>query len=218
MAGESSVVSLGATTPAAVGVFPKVYELLRAEAPSIRVDLMQGRTEDLIPLLADGDIEMIVGRLPPPEADDQFLREVLYTEPLSIFCSSDHAVFSHRKITAKTLQKYKYILPTMSRFVEAEVDVALSKLGLLDLVAVRSSSFPFIRELLHTSDYLTISPHFTLAGDLKRGTVRRVPFDVAAAPRPAGFLLLRNHSLSSAASKVHAVLSDYLRTLGQAGP
>jgi LysR family transcriptional regulator, pca operon transcriptional activator len=213
LAAESSVVSLGATAPAAVGILPQVYELLGAEAPAVRIELTQGRTEDLMPLLTGGDIEMIVGRLPPTEGDDEFMREVLYDEPLSIFCSASHSIFTHRKVTLRTLQKYRYILPTMSRFVESEVDGTLAGLGLLDLVAHRSSSFPFIRELLHTSEYLTVSPHFTLGGDLKRGSIRRVPFRVSEVPRPAGFLLLRDHSLNSAASKVHAVLSDYLRTL-----
>jgi LysR family transcriptional regulator, pca operon transcriptional activator len=212
LAGEARAVSLGATAPAAAGIFPGLYELLKDRAPDIRVELTQGRTEDLLPLLREGAIEMIVGRLPPQEKGDDFVREILYHEPLSMLANSNHVIFSFKKITPTILRQFKYILPTMSRFVEEEIDSTLSEIGILDLVALRSGSFPFMRELLHTSDHLTISPHFTLAGDLKRGTIRKVPFKVPSHPRPAGILMERGYQMSHSASTVHACLTEYLRS------
>ncbi len=210
-AGEASVVSVGATPPAAIGILPDIYEKLRISAPEIHIGLTQGRTEDLLPLLAVGEIEMIIGRLPPPEDVGELVREILYNEPISVLASARHPIFSEPHVDAEVLKKYTYILPTMSQAVEREIDVIASKLSLT--IALRASSLPFLRELLHESDHLTISPHFTMAGDLKRGSIRRVAFDLPSPPRPAGVLIRPEDSMRPAMQAVYSALREYFRDL-----
>ena len=56
-------VALGALPVAAAGILPGTLARLKATYPHIQVRLRQGRTEDLLPLLASGEIDLIVGRL-----------------------------------------------------------------------------------------------------------------------------------------------------------
>jgi len=211
LAGEASVVSVGATPPAAIGILPDIYETLRNTAPEIRISLTQGRTEDLMPLLAAGEIEMIIGRLPPSEDASEFVREILYNEPISVLAGARHPIFEHETIDVETLRQYTYILPTMSRPVEREIDVVATKLSLT--ITLRSSAQPFLRELLHASDHLTISPHFTMAGDLRRGTIRRVAFDLPSPPRPAGLLTRPEDGMRPTTQRVYSALLEYFRSL-----
>jgi DNA-binding transcriptional LysR family regulator len=51
------------------GVLPGTLARLKATDPNIRARLQQGRTEDLLPLLASGEIELIVGRLYAPSQE-----------------------------------------------------------------------------------------------------------------------------------------------------
>ena len=46
--------------------------------------------EDLLPLLASGEIDLIVGRLYEPAVPDGFSREPLWDEPISILARADH--------------------------------------------------------------------------------------------------------------------------------
>ncbi|HVO16091.1 MAG TPA: LysR substrate-binding domain-containing protein [Alphaproteobacteria bacterium] len=211
LAGEASVVSVGATPPAAIGILPNIYETLRHTAPDIRISLTQGRTEDLLPLLAAGEIEMIVGRLPPLEDATEFVREILYDEPLSVLAGAGHPIFSQETVDREILRRYACILPTMSRHVEREIDAVAARLSLT--IALRSIPQPFLRELLHESDHVTISPHFTMAGDLRRGTIRRVDFDLPSPPRPAGLLIRLEDSMRPSTRRVYSVMLDYFRTL-----
>ena len=55
------IVVLGALPVAAAGVLPGVLTRLKAAHPGIRVRLHQGRTEELLPSLASGEIDLIVG-------------------------------------------------------------------------------------------------------------------------------------------------------------
>src|SRR3954463_4472106 len=68
----SGSVALGALPVAAAGVLPGTLARLKATYPHIQVRLQQGRTEDLLPLLASGEIDLIVGRLYETAAADRF--------------------------------------------------------------------------------------------------------------------------------------------------
>jgi LysR family pca operon transcriptional activator len=76
--GDTRVVAVGAMPPAAIGILPDVLGQLRAQAPDIHVHLTQGSMEELAPLLNNGLLDMIVGRVFPSETPDEFVREVLY--------------------------------------------------------------------------------------------------------------------------------------------
>ena len=59
---SGGTIALGALPVAAAGVLPGALARLKITHPDIRIRLQQGRTEDLLPLLASREIDMIVGR------------------------------------------------------------------------------------------------------------------------------------------------------------
>src|SRR4051812_42481542 len=77
-------VALGALPVAAAGVLPGALTQLKAKHPDLRVGMQQGRREELLPPLASGEIDLVVGRLSAPPMPDGFEREALWTEPISI--------------------------------------------------------------------------------------------------------------------------------------
>ncbi len=68
--------ALGALPVAAAGVLTR----LKAAYAALRVRLQQGRTEELLPLLASSELDLIVGRLYDPAVPDGFEREALWTD------------------------------------------------------------------------------------------------------------------------------------------
>ena len=185
------IVALGALPVAAAGVLPGVLTRLKAVHPGIKVRLLQGRTEELLPLLASGDIDLVVGRLYEPAVPDGFEREALWTEPISVLARAEHPVFSSGTVTVEELGRYDLVLPTITQRVGREIEHLLSLLGLDPATALRSSSYGFIREMLHGTDSLSIMPRLLMVGDLLRGTLRVVPLPIPAPDRPAGLILPR---------------------------
>jgi LysR family pca operon transcriptional activator len=104
--------ALGALPVAAAGVLPGVLTRLRALYPAISIRLQQGRTEELLPLLASGEIDLIVGRLYQPVVPDGFVREPLWTEPISILARAGHELFKLDHVTVEDLGRYELVLPT----------------------------------------------------------------------------------------------------------
>ena len=210
-------VAIGTLPVAATGVLPGALTRLTAEHPGIRVRLEQGRTEELLPKLAAGEIDLIVGRLYEPAVPDGFPREPLWEEPISVLARADHPVLSLAEVTPEALRRYDLILPTVSQRVGQEIETLLALLDLAPAASLRSSSYGFIREMLHATDLIAVMPRLMMAGDLLRGTLRVVPLPVPAPPRPAGLILPRDRAMPPGGLAFIACLRAHLAEIGQRG-
>jgi LysR family pca operon transcriptional activator len=210
-------VALGALPVAAAGVLPGALTLLKATNPDLSVRLQQGRTEELLPLLASGEIDLIVGRLYTPAVPDGFERETLWTEPISILARKNHPLFMAGRVSIDALRRYDLVLPTVTQRVGQEIETLLAALGLAPTASLRSSSYGFIREMLHGTDLISVMPRLMMAGDLVRGTLGIVPLPIAAPDRPAGLILPRGRPLPPAGREFVNCLRSYVADLAQRG-
>lgn len=212
----AGTIALGALPVAAVGLLPGVLAMLKASHPLLQVRLVQGRTEELLPLLAVGELDLIVGRLYAPLTPDGFRREALYDEPISVLARADHPIFAGTPELGD-LVRHELVLPTMSQRMGQEIERLLDERGVMPANCLRSSSVGFIRELLHTTDTLTICPRMMMGGDLLRGSMRVVPIVIATAPRPAGVIRPGGRPTTPSAETLVAALRGYLATLSERG-
>jgi LysR family pca operon transcriptional activator len=198
LSGPGGTVALGALPVAAAGVLPGALIRLKLTHPDVKVRLRQGRTEELLPLLASGELDLVVGRLYEPAVPDGFAREPLWTEPISVLARADHPVFAGGPVSVEELHRYDLVLPTVTQRVGQEIEHLLSLLGLVPTASLRSSSYGFIREMLLATDLISIMPRLMMAGDLLRGALRVVPLPIPAPDRPAGLIMPRDRALPPA--------------------
>ena len=182
----AGILSLGALPVAAAGVLPGVLARLKRERPGLRIRLREGRTEELLPLLAAGELDLVVGRLYAPESSDGMIREALWDEPISLLARAGHPILD----AAGPMDGWDLALPTLTQRIGQDIDALLAQLGWDDAGALRTSSYGLIRELLHETDTVALMPRLMMVGDLLRGTLRVVPLPVLAPDRPAGLIVL----------------------------
>ncbi len=209
--------ALGVLPVAASGVLPGALTRMRAAHPQIRVRLEQGRTEELLPLLAAGEIEMIVGRLYEPAAPDGFVREPLWSEPIALLARPGHPILALNEIDSENLRAFDLALPTVSQRVGLEIEWILQKLGLESTVAYRSSSYNFIREMLIGGDFLAIMPSLMMAGDLLRGALELRPLPLPPSQRLAGVIRRAGAAATPAGRAFLDALSGFVGELAQRG-
>lgn len=215
--GQRRALALGVLPVAASGVLPGALTRLKAAEPALRVRLDQGRTEDLLPLLASGELDLVVGRLYEPAAPDVFAREKLWTEPMSILARAGHPLFAGGRADAEALRAYDFVLPTITQRVGLEVERLLAELGLEAATAFRSSSYGFIREMLLGGDCVAIMPKLMMVGDLLRGALKLAPLPIEAPERPAGLIRRREAALSGPAGVFVEILREYVGELAARG-
>ena len=216
--GQAGTIVVGALPSAASGLMPGSLARFRRAHPTMVVRVVHGRSDQLLPQLAAGSLDVVVGRLYEPLTPDDFRREALYDEPISILCRAGHPVLKKRAITAADLTEFDLLLPSLEQRVGQDVERAITALGLEPArPPLRSTSLSFIREMLLGSDALTVLSRMMLAGDLLRKTVRLVPLAIPAPERPAGLITLRHRRRSPGLDALVATLRLYIRELRAAG-
>lgn len=213
---DGGILSIGALPVAAGGVLPGVLRRLRADHPRMKLRLREGRMEELLPLLASGEIDLVVGRLYEPEIPDSFVREALWREPISVLARPGHPVFEG-ETTAQTLARHDLVLPTITQRVGREIDHALALLGFDPVRALRASSYGLIREMLLGADMVAIMPSFLMLGDLERGVLHMAPLPVAAPDRPAGLVQRKDGPRSMTANVFIEALRIYAAEFSRRG-
>jgi LysR family pca operon transcriptional activator len=202
-------VALGAMPGAAAGVLPQVLALLKAAHPHITVRLQQGLTTELVPMLASGELDMIVGSLYEPIVPDGFRREPLWSDSISLLARSGHPIFAET-VSVESLHRYDLVLPTVGQRVGQEVEHLVAKLGLEPTAPLRSNSDAFIREMLCATDSISMMPRLAFLGDVLRGTLRTAPLPIPVPERLAGLMLPRDRTLPPAAQAFVQHLRSYI--------
>ena len=210
-------IALGVLPVAASGVLPGVLARMKALEPDIRIRMEEGRTEDLLPLLAAGEIDLIVGRLYEPALPDTFEREALWTEPMSIIARTDHPIFRNAAVGVEEIGRYDLVLPTVTQRMGQEIEQVLHRLGLDQRASYRTSSAGFIREMLYGGDFLAIMPSLMMVGDVLRGSLRLAPLPIASPERPAGLIWRAGAALPPAVRVFVEVLRAYVEDLARRG-
>jgi LysR family transcriptional regulator, pca operon transcriptional activator len=216
--GSAGTIVVGALPSAASGLMPASLARFRETHPGMVVRVVHGRMDQLLPRLEAGGLDVVVGRLYEPEVPDDFRRQVLYDEPISILCRAGHPALERPNVTLAALARFDFVLPSLEQRIGQDVERAVAALGLETAAPpLRSTSLSFIRELLLGSNTLTILSRMMLAGDLLRQAVRIVPLPVPTPSRPAGLITLRQRKPSPGLDALVAILRTYIGELRKAG-
>ena len=202
---------IGALPTAAAGVMPAVIARLRKDYPGISVRVIEDRYEEQIGSLTLGDIDLVVGRLYPPiHNEHNIVRTELYDEALSVIVGSNHPLASLGEVPAAMLAAYEVSLPIATLRIHAETQVYLECYGVIVSEGTTTTSLTLLRELLISSDLVTVMPRLMLAGDIDRGTLRVVPLVGGPSPRrPAGLMHRADRPLMPAAQTVCRLIAQH---------
>lgn len=215
---RSGAVAVGALPGAAAGLLPVVLAKARKLHPRLKIRIVQGRTEDLLPMMTAGELDMVIGRLYPPRVPDGIKRERLYEEPLAAIARASHPIFRKARPRLADLAAYEFILPTFSQRVGQEIEHVLVDAGLpASPETLRSTSISFIREMLHATDMVTVAARVLLAGDLARGSLRLIPVRLPELDRPAGLMTRHDRPLSRPAEALAALVRASIAEAAAAG-
>jgi LysR family pca operon transcriptional activator len=184
-------IRVGVSPISALGLMPAVIARSTTSALQLSINLIEGRTDQLLPALVKGEIDMVVGRLydqPPP---DGLTQHVLYQEPVSLIAAASHPLSQVATLSAANLAAYPMVLPPVGSPLEKEVLEILEALDLIPMQSLNSTSMGLTRELLIDGNFITVMPRILVAGDIVRGTLRLLPVAFPPVIRPAG-LVYRN--------------------------
>ena len=211
--GQIGSVAVGIFLTAAPVLLPRAIALLKRREPGVSVTIVEGATDELLPMLAIGTLDLVVGRLPDgPDAAD-FTHEVLYEEPMDIVVRADHPLAQRRKLSLADLGEEKWILPPSGTTVRREIEDYFRRESLpMPKNFVVSGSLVTNRQLVLEAGLIGVFSRGLVRGDEDSGLMAVLPLTLPTASRPISITHRSDRALTPAAN----LLCDCLREASQA--
>ena len=108
--GGGGRVVIGASGASASDTVPLAVMKLLERMPQARVKLVEGTTDRLLAQLAQGDLDIVVGRSAPEHHDPAIRFEALYLEPIHLVARPRHPLFALEQPGWPELLSYRWIL------------------------------------------------------------------------------------------------------------
>jgi len=153
-------VRIGAFPHTAATVLPEIIKKLISGKTVWRPRIVDGRADYLLQMLLQGEIDILLGRLPSHVVDAPYFEDLaqrlLYEAPLSVVSSSKHPLAAMKKIDFQELAKWQWILPDMQSTTRVGLMEAFLRRGINPPTpSVESPSFFYSLSVVAQTELLT---------------------------------------------------------------
>lgn len=184
-------VRIGAFPHTAVTVLPDIVKKLISGPTVWRPRIVEGRAEQLLQMLLQGDIDLLLGRLPSRVADapdfDGLAQHVLYEAHLSVVSSRHHPLAGRRKLEFAELAQWPWILPDLQSTTRMALMEAFLRHGLTPPVpTVESPSFLYSLSVVANTELLTCCAQAAALQSHHQTSI--LPITVAKDPMPVSLV------------------------------
>ncbi|OZI78820.1 LysR substrate-binding domain-containing protein [Bordetella genomosp. 2] len=174
--GGGGRVVIGASGASASDTVPLAVIRLLERMPQARVKLVEGTTDRLLAQLAQGELDIVVGRYAPEHHDPAIQSEALYLEPIHLVARPRHPLFALAAPQWADLRAYRWILWPKGTPIRNALDTALEAVGLsAPADAVESNSVTVNLTLINNSDMIGVASHRAALRFSQMNAMRIVP-------------------------------------------
>ncbi|VCU68540.1 HTH-type transcriptional regulator GbpR [Pigmentiphaga humi] len=214
--GGSGQILIGASGASAPDTVPLAMLALLQRMPQARIRMVESTMDNLIGRLANGDLDIVVGRSAPELHDPAIRSETLYAEPIHFVARPGHPLFELSAPDWDEMMRYRWIVWPQGTPIRTTLDAALAEARReIPPDYVESNSATLNVTMLAHSDMVGVASHRAALRLASLNAVRIVPL------RLAGFgsvsMYWRNDALRPAAvDAALACLRDVVEDQGAA--
>ncbi len=176
-------IALGHTTRLTVGVapyfsrrlFPNAVQSLLAEMPQVRLEVIEGHSDELRAALHEGRIDLAFCVLSPSiEADDALERQVTCTERYSVVARNKHPLFARKRIGDRDLAGYPWVVYDLQRTPAMYAELFRERGAAAPDCPVATLSLPLMAALVANTDHLALMPEDFVWPEIAASRLRRI--------------------------------------------
>lgn len=198
--GDQGRVAIGAALSVTPELLPLSLARVKAERPGLSIKVVESTNDRLIPMLENGDLDMVVGRLPVGQEAQGLTCDVLFKEPIRVVARRDHPLSRRRKLTLADLAELDWILPLSGTSLREQVETAFRAAGLtLASNAVESVSVMTNHGLLCASDMIAVMPAQLAQSFQRQGQLKILAIELDWDLGPVGIVQRRRSAVSAGA-------------------
>ena len=157
----SGRVSLGSSATLAIVFLPEVVHAFQQRNPGAEIHVVGGLPSLLLPRLADGSLDLVVGPRPVQPLSQQIDSLPLITTPSVIAVRQGHRLARARSL--KEFTEARWVLNSSASHAESSLHAAFAALSLPGpRIGVRADSFQAAYALIAKSDFVGLMPKYLL--------------------------------------------------------
>ncbi|MEJ8859165.1 LysR substrate-binding domain-containing protein [Variovorax robiniae] len=195
--GASGQVVVGTLLTASTTLLPEAIARLREAASDVAIEVRLGTNASLFPLLANGELDLVVGFLPRPVGlagprnnRVRLTHAKLYDEALCAVVHQNHPMMRRRKLSLRDLHDLEWILPTPDSVAYDTACAMFEAEGLaLPSSVVHSVSVLTNIGLLAKRPMVALMPRSAVEPFVESGTVSVLPLGALGSFGTVGYTL-----------------------------
>ncbi|MEY4710685.1 MAG: hypothetical protein RIS88_135 [Pseudomonadota bacterium] len=192
-------VIVGCGPTEATRLLPQALKLMQERRPQLRVSVLYGLNESLMPAVKQGQIDFALSSVPARAQDADLLHETLFTESAVVVARSDHPLARLRQIPVATLAQQSWVLPRQRELERQAFDDFFRGQGINPpAAAVETTSTVLMKSMVMLSDALTFLPQELIYWEERAKQLRALPVAGVQWVRPVGMTRRRQGALSPA--------------------
>ena len=217
--GVSGHINVGTLLAASPWLLPKSLATMKEERTNISVSVTEGTGTLLLPKLLVGEIDVVLGRLPEVQDEEEILSRPLYYEPVCLVVRSGHPLLAKKKLGLEDLVEQSWIMPSEGTVLRREIENAFHSAGLqVPHNTVESVSVLTNRTLLMETDMIASMPEQVLKVYEDVGLLSRLPVHLKADLGPVGYSVKAGRELTPAVEYFLEILTNTAKGLGSDHP
>lgn len=209
----SGDVRIGTTGPMVEGLLPVVIDRLSRQYPKIHFQVtIAPNTAYQYDELRARRLDIILGRVPQPLAQEDLNGEILFDERQYVVACAGNRWIRRRRIQLADLIDEQWVLPPPDSLVGSFVRELFRASGLdVPRRGVACGSLQFTYMLMATGRYLGLFPRSLLHFSGNRFALKVLPVKLPITPPPVGIVTLKNRTIHPAAR----LFIDFARTVAK---
>ena len=205
-------VRVGVLPTTASAVVPQAVQAIQSQYERLEIRVIAGTNLELLNLLREGELDMVVGRLPEPTLMFGLSFETLYSEPMVLVTAPSHPLAARSEVTVPDLAPYAVVLPLNETIIRKTVDTFFLAAGMASLPrTVETLSESFARTLTRSGDAIWFCPLGTVKRDIDDKLLARLRINTQSTSGAVGLSLRAGAELGASA----LLMTEAIRT--QAG-
>jgi DNA-binding transcriptional LysR family regulator len=210
---QSGHTCVGCGPSEATRLLPIALNRLRASAPGIRVTVLYGLNEALMPMVKHGEVDFAISSIPARSSDPDLRQIRVHEDRAAVIVRSGHPLAMRRSPLAAThLANQQWILARHHELERRALDGLFIRAGLQPPeVQLETTSAVLMKTMVIQSDFLTFLPRELVFWEEQAGLLSALSIAAPSWRRIVGVTMRARAAINPAAQE----LIDTLREVGE---
>jgi DNA-binding transcriptional LysR family regulator len=197
--GAAGLLRIGSVMGAVPTILIDTLELFNLSNPSVRLTILVETSDQLVPALIRGELDIVLGRLPDGFFSDNLAIDLLEGEPMAVIGRPRHPMLKKGKLTINDLLLCRWILHPDGSPMRRRIEQAFQVAGIGAIPNIlETASILATTSLLAKTDALSVVPLHVAEHYSKYGMVEILPVNLPIAMAKLGIISRSDRQMSPA--------------------